>query len=1103
MAAMREHDESQDLDVRRMELRGTIQLASEVIAQYWPMRTFVHHNPLHSLEYLPFEETVRRGRQYLGGVGYLDGDVYRGYLRSGRIQLRHLDEALASRTVAQSLSLGPCRVSQREVLRACLTHGLSAPIREPLDPLLDRGPGDEQIDSLADHLSQLAAPSLEERIRATIQEDRAVLCRYLTLSGWCDQTLGTTMVRRINTELIKWCEAFLDEGHATWIMPGREQGLYAAWKSLASLEWSPCGIADSRRKIAALPDHPEDAVLESLAALGIPEAMRQDYLALQLATLPGWAGFIKWRAESPNYPWQQAHPVGLVKFLAVRLWYVHEMVQQTCRSQLGIDGNYASICDFMDQHPHAYVLRKESVAGRLPPSYAEAVERLAHRGAPDSEWQELAERYQAECGPLRDRAHRRSMARRLVSLAQALEIVPSVYLNSVPGDLRHLVEWMESFPESMHGPVWLKAFEAGYHEQLIGMVARSAAAPSRPATDTAAPVRPQSQSVFCIDVRSEPFRRHLESTGANETFGFAGFFAVFIKYRAWGKEHETEQYPVIMRAKNEVREVPRSYLDHYVSKHQSRAKLMHAGHTLLHDLKENVVTPYVMVESIGWFYAVPLIGKTLLPALYKRVATWLRHLFVPPIATSLTVDKLSPTETDEMLIAEQRGLIWRALRDRFGLKGTHVKQELVETLRLRALDPEAPTGAVTPSQTPAQGARPAAALPPLSQTARALGISVDQLTTLLDDLRRHYGISTRAASRHKERITRTGFTLEEQILTVETALRMMGLTRNLARLVLFCAHGSTTENNPFESALDCGACGGNEGKPNARVLARMANNPKVRERLAIKGLVIPPDTHFLGGQIDTTMEEVQLFDLEDAPPTHRKDIARLFDDLREAARLTSQERCTRLPDIAAVLPPEEAETAVGERSADWSQVRPEWGLSGNTAIVIGRRELTKGLNLGGRVFLQSYDYRDDPTNRLLEVLLTGPQLVAQWINMEHYFSAVDNRVYGSGSKIYHNVVGRFGIMSGPWSDLRLGLAWQTVMNGDQPHHEPMRLLSLVEAPRAKLAALIERHDVLQHYYHNEWVHLVALDPEDRSLYRYEPTGAWVPVAGLSEQSSTR
>lgn len=1079
-------------ETQRMELRGLIRLSSEVIAQYWPMRTFVHHNPLHSLEYLPFDEAVKRGRHLLGGQGYLRGDVYRKYVRSGRISPHHIDEALTPLARAGHVTLGPRRISHSEVLRLCLTQGLCAPVDEPLDALWEQGPDQPLIETLADRLVPLLkCPGLGERIASAVQEGQAALGIREPLTHWCDTVLGTQMVESINGELIKWCEAFLDEGHATWAMPGREKDFYGAWKSLAMQEWLPGGIADSRRKLAQLSEHPEDAVLNSLEALAVPQELRQDYLSLQLAALPGWAGFIKWRAEQREYAWQQAYPIGLVKFLAVRLWYVRELVQKTCREQLGIEGHYQAVWNYMQTHPHAYFLRRERVAGRLPATYAEQVDRLAQNGR--NGWELLADRYQAEYGLRLDRAARRAWARRLLAMARGLELAPTVLLDTRSDVLTQLVGWMEAFPESDHGPVWLRAFEAGYQGQLLGALisnarhadgsgAQAAVQPSPPPsagdeTSTGAgPARPQSQSVYCIDVRSEPFRRHLETTGANETYGFAGFFAVFIRFRAWGKEHETEQFPVIMRARNEVREIPRSYLDHVMSKHESRARLIRAGHTLLHDLKENVVTPYVMVESLGWFYGLPIVGKTVLPGLYRRWTAWLRRLFVPPLATCVTVDKLSPAETEEMLASEQRALIWKALRDQAGLHGAKVKPEFVEALRQQALNGEG------------------TAEPALIEAAGRAGLPAEKLPAFVEDLRRFYRLDRRWAAAQKERITRTGFTLEEQVLTVDTALRMMGLTRNFARLVLFCAHGSATENNPFESALDCGACGGNEGRPNARVLAAMANKEKVRERLKKNGIEIPTDTHFLAGQVDTTTDEVQLFDLEDVPPTHRKDLARLIENLKEAGRLTSRERCTRLPDIAQTLPPERAVSQVWRRSSDWSQVRPEWGLSGNASFIIGRRDLTRGLDLGARAFLHSYDYREDPTNRLLEVLMTAPQVVAQWINLEHYFSAVDNEVYGAGSKVYHNVVGRVGIMSGPWSDLRLGLAWQTVMSGEMPYHEPVRMLTVIEAPRARIDALIARHEMLRHFYCHEWVHLVAREPQDGTWHRYLPAGTWSQLA---------
>jgi len=420
-------DEPADLEPRRMELRGMIRLASEVIAQYWPMRTFVHHNPLHSLEYLPFTETVRRGQQFLGGNGYLPGDLYRRYVNTGRILIRHIDDALASLAKDEEVDLGSCRIARREVMRACLTHGLSRPTEEPLDRLMECEPNEDQVDVLAERLVGFAVPTVQERMTATVREDVAALGRDLTLSNWCDQTLGTRIVDQINGELIKWCEAFLDEGHATWSMPGRRQGLYAAWKQVAANEWATCGIADSRRKIAALPEHPEDTVLDCLEALAIPPEFRQDYLALQLAALPGWAGFIKWRAEENDYAWQQAYPVGLVKFLAVRLWYVRELVEKVCQEELGIEGNYRAVLRFMDQQSSGYFMRKEWVAGRLPAAYADRVARLhaqsrslQDKAAVSRDWEQLTHHYQIEFGLRRERATQRGMARRLLTLAQAL-----------------------------------------------------------------------------------------------------------------------------------------------------------------------------------------------------------------------------------------------------------------------------------------------------------------------------------------------------------------------------------------------------------------------------------------------------------------------------------------------------------------------------------------------------------------------------------------------------------------------------------------------------------------------------------------------------------
>ncbi|MFT4579795.1 MAG: hypothetical protein ACI9UO_002643 [Nitrospinales bacterium] len=178
---------------------------------------------------------------------------------------------------------------------------------------------------------------------------------------------------------------------------------------------------------------------------------------------------------------------------------------------------------------------------------------------------------------------------------------------------------------------------------------------------------------------------------------------------------------------------------------------------------------------------------------------------------------------------------------------------------------------------------------------------------------------------------------------------------------------------------------------------------------------------------------------------------------------------------------------------DWSQVRPEWGLSGHTAFIMGRRSLTQGINFEGRTFLHSYDYSQDPDGKYLEIIMTAPMIVTNWINMEHYFSTVDPVVYGAGSKVYHNVVGNIGVMYGSESDLCVGLPIQTVFDGENPYHDPMRLFAIIEAPLERITSIVGRHEILQRLTGNRWINLVAIDPDTKKFFLFRSMKDWQPI----------
>jgi uncharacterized protein YbcC (UPF0753/DUF2309 family) len=276
----------------------------------------------------------------------------------------------------------------------------------------------------------------------------------------------------------------------------------------------------------------------------------------------------------------------------------------------------------------------------------------------------------------------------------------------------------------------------------------------------------------------------------------------------------------------------------------------------------------------------------------------------------------------------------------------------------------------------------------------------------------------------------------------------------------------------------------------------MANHPEVRERLAERGISIPTSTWFIGGYHDTGTDEVLYFDVDAIPSTHRSKLEALKRTVDRARALDAHERCRRFEHIELDATPDEALRHVEARAADLGQPRPELGHATNFLCIVGKRETTRGLFFDRRAFLCSYDPEQDPTGKILEGILRPAIPVCAGINLEYLFSYVDPTIYGCGSKLPQNVSALLGVMDGHASDLRTGLPWQMV-----EIHEPLRLLTIVEAPVARLTAAIDALPDSKRLVENGWVHLVALDPSDHELYRLGPTG-YEPYRPLGNELAT-
>ena len=339
-----------------------------------------------------------------------------------------------------------------------------------------------------------------------------------------------------------------------------------------------------------------------------------------------------------------------------------------------------------------------------------------------------------------------------------------------------------------------------------------------------------------------------------------------------------------------------------------------------------------------------------------------------------------------------------------------------------------------------------------------------------------------------------GFGLEEQAARVSGFLRTNGLADGFGSFVVIMGHGSTNENNPHRSAYGCGACSGKFSGPNARILAKMANNPDVRkimregESPSEYTVDIPDDCWFIGAMHNTCSEAIDWYDINLIPEKLRPAYDEFQLEVLKACESSAHERCRKFASAPKLPSIQKAVKHIAARALDFSQARPELGHATNACAIIGRRAVSQGVFFDRRLFLISYDSRvDDDNGSLLEALLLSAGPVGAGISLEYYFSKVSNDRYGAGSKVTHNITGFFGVMEGAGSDLRTGLPKQMI-----EIHEAMRLQVMVEATTDMLTKIYQRAPALQELIGNEWILLSSVDPDTGAIHYFDPKKGFIP-----------
>ena len=353
--------------------------------------------------------------------------------------------------------------------------------------------------------------------------------------------------------VVPWLAAFLDPD-PQWQLPERDRGFYAAWRALATHD--PRLSRPARRMLRDAPEQASAAIAACFTAWDTRETDRVALLKAELAALPGWTGYLKWRGEHDG-------DIDLTEYLAVRL---------TVRLLLD-----------------------------LPPTEAQ----------PDADADAATTAPAPTPGA--------EVHARAVRLADAL--APE----AAPADVATLTRLLALHPLADHPFTWQAAYEGHYRRDLLASLTPR----------TLAPAAPHTQVVLCIDPRSEGLRRHLETDAGVETFGFAGFFGVPVRFATYEGRGSIDSLPALLQPKHAVTEAPAD-ADRARARTRGLRALDAASHSL-HVTENATATPFALAEATGFLFGVSSVVRTLAPTLHHTLTRRWRDRIAPPVDSRVTI----------------------------------------------------------------------------------------------------------------------------------------------------------------------------------------------------------------------------------------------------------------------------------------------------------------------------------------------------------------------------------------------------------------------------------------------------------------------------------